>query len=293
MSKPGRYRTVASPLTPADLAPLPEDCPGIDFNQPLRDDEYRQLAELLESYPTKRLYALQLDSTRCEHIIDLGFLRFFPNLSRFSCNVQFLQSLEGIEHLKRLRELRFFKSQHRMSAAPLAELTDLDDLWLDGQFTDRGALHELTGLTNFKMGYAAKIDDLDFIPPNLTRFSMNLGSVTDISALAELPHLQRLSFHKVHSLADLSPLADATALTYLYLVYLNKVTDLFDMSALTELTELTIGALTNLVELRQVLTAPNLTTLSVHQVPNLDHSSWHDTCVGWLAQGKPPFGNKT
>jgi hypothetical protein len=289
MSKPGQYRTVASPLTAEALTPLPEDCPGIVVNQPMRDDEYRQLAELLERQPDKKLYALQVDSTRQEHITTIDFLKFFPRLRRFTCNLAFLRSLQGVEHLRHADSLSLFKSPNRMSAAPLAELTNLKELWLDGHFTDRGALRGLSGLTNFSMGYAGKVADLSFLPPNLTRFSMNLGSITDISALADLPHLQRLSFHKVHSLADLSPLADATALAYLYLVYLNKVTELFDMSALTELTELIIGALTNLAELRQVLTAPSLTTLSVHEVPNLDHQSWRETCQGWLAQGKPPF----
>ena len=75
----------------------------------------------------------------------------------------------------------------------------------------------------------------------------------------------------------------------LYLGYLNKVTHLFDLSALTELTDVTVSAMTNLVDLRPVLSAPSLTKLSVHQLSNLDHVSWHDTCTGWLAQGKPPF----
>jgi hypothetical protein len=69
-----------------------------------------------------------------------------------------------------------------MSAAPLAALTDLDVLWLDGQFSDRDALRELIGLTNFKMGYAAKIPDPSFLPQNLTRFSMNLGCPADKAA---------------------------------------------------------------------------------------------------------------
>jgi hypothetical protein len=285
----GGYRSVASPLTPEALAPLPDDCAGIDFHQPLSEDEYRQLAELLEQHPTKHLYVLQLKSTRHEHITDLRFLRFFPNLRRFSCNVEFLQTLEGVQHLRQADDLRFFKSTHRMSAAPLATLTGLTTLWLDGQFSDRDVLRELTGVTNLSMGYAAKIADVSFLPPNLIRFAMNLGSVTDISALADLPRLQRLSFHKVHGIADLTPLAGATGLRDIYLAYLNKVTHLFDMSALTDLTELTISAMTKLIDLRPVLAAPNLTKLSVYDLPALDPVSWRDTCTGWLAQGKPPF----
>jgi hypothetical protein len=285
----GRYRRITSPLTPEALQPLPADSEGIQFSQPLPEDEYRRLAELLERHPDKRLLALQLESTRLEHITDLGFLRFFPHLRRFSCSLELLQTLDGLECLQSIDDLRVFKALRPMSAAPLAALTTLEYLWLDGQFSDRGVLRELTGVANFKMGYAAKINDLSFLPPNLTRFSMNLGSVTDISALADLADLQRLSFHKVHSIADLSPLADATGLRDIYMAYLNKVTHLFDMSALIDLTELTVSAMTNLTDLRPVLTAPNLIKLSVYDVPSLEPGSWHDTCTGWLAQGKPPF----
>jgi Leucine-rich repeat (LRR) protein len=283
------YRRVTSPLTPDALAPLPEDCKGIQLSQPMAEDEYRQLADLLDRHPDKELFALQVDSTRHEHITDLGFLQFFPGLRIFASTLELLQSLEGIEHLQRVEKLFINKALHRMSAAPLATLTSLRELWLDGQFSDRDVLRGLTGVTNFKMGYAAKLTDLSFLPPNLTRFSMNLGSVTDISALTDMPHLQKLLFHKVHSVADLTPLADATGLHTLYLAYLNKVTHLFDMSALTDLTDLTVSAMTNLTDLRPVLTAPNLTKLTVYDLPALDPVSWRDTCTGWLAQGKPPF----
>ncbi len=206
------FREVASPLSLDALEALPDDCVGIAFSGPLTDEEYRKIAGLLERHPDKKMYASQLDST-CEiHITDLGFLRFFSNLRRFSMRLPWLESLEGIEHLRGADELLIFKMQRRLSAAPLAQLRNLDYLWLDGQYSERGALRDMTGLTNFKMGYAAKIPDLSFLPPNLTRFSMNLGSVTDISALADLPYLNDLSFHKVHSIADLSPLAGVTGL---------------------------------------------------------------------------------
>jgi Leucine-rich repeat (LRR) protein len=289
VSTTGGYRSVASPLTPDALAPLPADCKGIQFSQPLTANEYRQLAELLDRHPGKELFALQVDSTRHPHITDLEFLQYFPTLRIFASTLEMLERLDGIEHLQQAEKVFLHKSQHRMPATPLATLTTLQELWLDGQYRDRSALRELTGVTNFKMGYAAKLTNLGFLPPNLTRFSMNLGSVTDISALADLPHLQRLAFHKVHGIADLAPLASATGLQSLYLAHLTKVTHLFDMSGLTNLTELTVSAMSNLTDLRPVLTAPNLTKLTVFDLPTLDPVSWRETCTGWLDQGKPPF----
>ena len=289
VSTTGTYRRVTTPLTSEALEPLPTVSEGIQFSEPLLADEYRQISELLDHHPDKRLLALQLDSTRSDHITELGFLRFFPNLRNFSCSLELLRTLDGVENLQSAVDLRVFKTQRRLSAAPLGALSTLERLWLDGPFSDRAVLRELTGVTDFNMGYAAKVSDLSFLPPNSARFSMNQGSVTDISALADLPHLRRLSFHKVHGVADLTPLAGAPKLQFLYLAHLNKVTQLFDMSALTELTELTISSMTKLTELRPVLTAPSLTKLTVYDLPALVPGSWHDTCVGWLAQGKPPF----
>ena len=290
----GDYRDVASPLTTDMLASMPEDCAGIAFEDRLTDSEYHQLAALLERQPDKNLYAIQLEPRHGgpgpdAPITDLGFLRFFPNLQRFSCKLEYLQRLDGVEHLKNAREIHIRKTLRNMSAVPLAALTNLGELWLDGHFSDREALRNLTGLIYFKMGYAGEVADLNFLPPSITRFSMNLGSITDISALTALPNLHRLSFHKVHSLTDLSPLAALTGLRHLYLAKLYKVSNLFDMSTMAGLTELELYDLNHLTDLRPVLTAPNLTTLSVYNLPALQPGSWHDTCTGWLAQGKPPF----
>lgn len=282
------YREVAPPLTAQMLEPLPEDCLGILFDQPLADEEYRALAALLERHPAKELYAVQLASA-ANPITDLGFLRHFPNLQRFACNLHPLQSFDGIQSLNHIDKLTVFRPDVTLSAAPLGELTTLRELWLDGHYRDLPVLVNLTGVTYMKMGYAGKLADLNFLPPSVTKFSMNLGSITNIDALAALPNLTWLAFHKVRSLANLTPLTNATSLEYLYFAGLTSVTNLFDMSALTRLAELHIHDLIHLTELHPILTAPNLRKLSVTDLPALDSSSWHDTCTGWLAQNKPPF----
>lgn len=276
------------------LEPLAEDCADVVAVGPLTDDEYHQLACLLERHPDKELHTIQLrppvgGTDPLAPITDLRFLRHFPNLQRFNSSLEYLQSLEGIEHLHNARKIVIFKTSHRMSAGPLAALTGLDHLTLDGHFTQREALRQLTALSALSMGYAGKVTDLTFLPPNLTRFSMNLGSITDISALTEHQHLEFVGFHKVHSLADLTPLSRMTRLRHLYLAKLAKVTQLFDMSALTNLTEVELYYMNHLTDLRPVLTAPKLATLSVYNLPALEPGSWHDTCTGWLAQHKPPF----
>ncbi|MDX1873391.1 hypothetical protein SBI67_14815 [Mycolicibacterium sp. 120266] len=284
----GDYREVTHPLTTQMLAPLPEDCLGILFDQPLADEEYRELAALLERHPGKELYALQLASAT-NPIADLRFLQYFPSLQHFSCNLHLLESFEGIQSLRKLKKLMVFRPDRKLSAAPLSDLITLRQLWLDGSYSDLAALNYLNAVTYIKMGYAGKLSDLSFLPPSVTKFSMNLGSTTNIDALGALPNLTWLAFHKVRSLANLTPLAKATSLQYLYLAGLTSVTELFDMSALTHLAELHVHDLAHLRELHPVLTAPNLRKLSVTDLPALQTNSWHETCTGWLAQGKPPF----
>lgn len=281
-------REVTSPLTAQMLAPLPEDCQGIRFSEPLADEEYRALATMLERQPDKKLYALQLSSAP-NPITDLGFLRHFPNLQRFTCNLHPLESFEGIQSLREVKKLTVMRPDVELSAAPLGELVALRELWLDGHYHDLSVLTNLTAVFDVSMGYAGKLSDLTFLPPSVTKFTMNLGSITNIDALAALPNLTWLAFHKVRSLANLNSLAKATNLEYLYLAGLTSMTDLFDMSALTQLAELHIHGLTHLRELRPVLTAPQLRKLSITDLPALQTNSWHDTCTGWLAQGKPPF----
>jgi hypothetical protein len=270
------------------LAPLPKECLGILLDQPFADEEYRALAALLERHPEKELYALQLASAP-NPITNLGFLRHFPNLQRFACNLHPLQSFDGIQSLRKIDKLTIFRPDRELSVEPLGELITLRELWLDGHYRDLSALANLTSVTYVKMGYAGKLSDLTFLPSSVTKFSMNLGSITNIDALSALPSLTWLAFHKVRNLANLTSLASATNLEYLYLAGLTSVTDLFDMSALTQLAELHIHDLTHLAELQPVLTAPKLRKLSVTDLPALQTNSWHDTCTGWLAQGKPPF----
>jgi hypothetical protein len=117
---------------------------------------------------------------------------------------------------------------------------------------------------------------------------MNLGSITDISAIADTA-LETLALFKVGGLADLSPISQLTSLRALRLYHLNEVASLPDMARLTSLTELVIDDLKRLSDTRPVLTAPKLTELTVVNPANIDSQAWEDTWKTWIAQGKPPF----
>ncbi|MGV9797540.1 hypothetical protein ACWDTP_05710 [Mycobacterium sp. NPDC003449] len=289
------YREVASPLTDEMLAPLSPNCPGVSIVEPLSDGDYQKVAELLSESPDKELYVSQLETPEwssrpfVEHpITDLEFLRFFPSLRRFACNLFYLKSLDGLQHLNACVRLRIFKSPKPLSATPIRELTGLDYLMLDGQVRDLHTLKTLPNLTTLSLGYARKLPGLGFLPASLHTFYMNRGSITDISAVADT-RLEKLSFFKVGALSDLSPISHVTSLRHLQLYHLREITDLPDMTALTDLTDLIIDDLKKLSDTRPVLTAPHLTNLTVTNLPNIDPKAWEQTWKTWLQQGRPPF----
>ncbi|WP_139170321.1 leucine-rich repeat domain-containing protein [Mycolicibacterium fluoranthenivorans] len=295
IENPNAFRSVASPLTPDMLAPLPAESPGVSFEEPLTDADFQALSDFIADYPDKKLFAMQLGPASWSEepsvereITDLEFLRFFPKLKRFTCDMFYLKSLDGLRHLDACTELRIYKSPTRMSVQVVGELDKLEYLMLDGQTRDLSALESLPNLTTLSLGSARKLPGLDFLPRSLRSFTMNLGSITDISAIADTA-LETLAFFKVSGLADLSPISHLTSLRALRLHHLKEVANLPDMSALTQLTELVIDDLKKLSDTRPVLTAPNLTELAVTNLANIDPQAWEATWKTWIAQGRRPF----
>jgi hypothetical protein len=286
-----RYRDITSPVTDDDLTQLPDESAGITLRSALTSREYQRVAELLAHRSELDLYVTQPPSGPLHQysITTLDFLQYFPELRHFSCQLPHLRSLDGLQYLTKCTTLQLFRMTNRLSVAPIADMPALETLFLAGQYRDRDALHHLDTLRSLSLQYAAQLRTLDWLPHHLQRFSMNVGSITDISGLARRPGIQDISFHKTKLLADLSPLAEVTSMTSLYLAQLSKVTQLFDMSGLQQLRKLQILTLRNLTDTRPLLAATNLTELFLYDLPALDPQSWHDTCTGWLAQGKPPF----
>ncbi|MGJ6127238.1 hypothetical protein QN239_32170 [Mycolicibacterium sp. Y3] len=292
-----RYRRVGPSLTSQMLAPLPAESPGISLTEPLSDAEYKQLGEFLADYPDKELFVMQVKPAEWSgkplverEIADLEFLRLFPKLKRFACDMFYLESFDGLRHLRGECTSLMINNPapRRMSVRVLSELSKLEYLMLDGPTRDLDALKSLPNLTTLSLGYARKLPGLDFLPSSLRSFTMNLGSITDISAIADTA-LETLAFFKVGGLADLGPISHLTSLRALRLYHLKEVANLPDMSALTQLTELVIDDLKKLSDTRPVLTAPNLTELTVTNLANIDPQAWETTWKTWIAQGRRPF----
>lgn len=273
-------REVFSPLRREDLAPLPPECPGVVLRSEFTPAEYRELAALLEAHPEKKLSAWPRS---------LEFLQYFPSLRGFSCSTRLLDSLDGLQLLRDCRFLYLHHPAATLSLSPIAEMPSLETLLIDGEYSNHSALALLTSLRTLTLIHAAKLQTLEWLPPNLVDFSMNVGSIRDISGLTRFPNIAEISFHKTRLLADLSPLGSVTGLQKLHLSQLSSVTELFDFSGLQQLRDLRIVTLRKLTDTRPLLAARSLVDLFLYDLPALDPQSWHDTCQGWLDQGKPPF----
>ncbi|CAJ1587603.1 hypothetical protein [[Mycobacterium] wendilense] len=274
-------REIVPPVRGKDLAPLEPDCPGVFLPTPLSPKEYRKVAALLEEHPDNYLHVWGPGN--------LDFLQYFPKQRRFACDIDQLDSLEGLQYLQECRYLSIYRAAKGTSLAPIAGMPKLETLLLGGQYHDHHSLTGMTWLRSLGLIYAAQTKTLDWLPPNLHEFTMDVGSIRDISGLAAHPNIAEISFHKTRLLADLTPLSANTGLRTLHLSQLSSVTELFDFTGLQNLRELHIKTLRKLTDTRPLLAAKNLTELFLYDLPALDPQAWHDTCTGWLAQNKPPF----
>ncbi|MHC1781470.1 MAG: hypothetical protein AB9891_01685 [Anaerolineaceae bacterium] len=88
------YRDLKSPITKAQLSPLNPVCKRVQFDAPLTNDDFEQLADFLKQYPdvTLRIYGHYFAPVQ-----NLSFLEFFPFIKNFHFDVFTLLSLDGLE----------------------------------------------------------------------------------------------------------------------------------------------------------------------------------------------------
>ena len=112
-------REVASPLTPRMLRSLDPRCHTVQFSTPLKDDDHRILGEWLSAYPAVTLRAYG-------SVPDLEWLRFYPQLRRFSADALFdyIESFEGLRHLRPdLHSLTLGSTRRTLSLQALTRFT--------------------------------------------------------------------------------------------------------------------------------------------------------------------------
>lgn len=133
---------------------------------------------------------------------------------------------------------------------PLANLTTLKDLVVNGIFSDVSVIANLTNLTRLSI-YSPNVTSIASLAPltKLTNFSLRYSQVSDISVLANNRDLMYVSL-AANEISDISPLAGLDKIYWLA-VWDNKLTDVSVVSTLTGLILLEVNknAITELPDL--------------------------------------------
>jgi len=134
------------------------------------------------------------------------------------CADEFDAFAGNISHFVNLRSLTIIYPFNLSDLTPLADLTNLTELWLSGN-----QISDLAPLANLS---------------NLTHLQLSENQINDLTPLANLTNL-RMLFLSNNQIHDLTPLANLTNLEDLWL-YGNQVTDFTPLMELTSLLLLVI-----------------------------------------------------
>jgi hypothetical protein len=255
-------RKLSSPLSEKMLSRLDEKCRVVQFDSPLKDSEYRRVADFLGDYPkvSLRVYG------GINPMENLDFLRFLPGIRNFQADLWNLKSLKGLEHLP--RDLTFLglgaTKSKALSLRVLERFDCIQELYLEGHVKDIDVLRSLTSMQKLTLR-SITLPDISLLKPliNLWSLDMKLGGTKDISLLPEIGHLKYLELWMIKGLCDLNAIAEVAPLQYLFLQALPNVRAMPAMKKLANLRRIHIETMKGLYDLSPLLDAPALEELVV------------------------------
>ena len=264
------FLDLASTVSRMDLKRIGSQVHTVQFKSALKDREYEQLAKALESHPevTLRAYGSYDGS-----ITNLDFLRFFPEVRRFSADALYnsLTNIEGLAYLsEKVESIGLGQTRVRVSLAPLARFQALGELFIEGHTKDIEVLGMLTSLRSLTLR-SVTLPGLTLLRPlrELRGLELKLGGTSDLSELPNIGTLEYLELWMVKGLSDLSPIADLRSLEYLFLQALRQVTRLPEMSRLISLRRVWLQTMKGLTDLAPLRDAPSLTQLALVDMRHL------------------------
>lgn len=259
---------VSSPLSQRSLSRPEGRVKTVQFKRVLTEKDYRQLADWLSDNPSVELRAYG-------SIPDLEFLRFFPNLRKFSADSLYdsLESLDGLRHLRPdLHSLSLGATRKTMSLQLLSRFTSLRRLYLEKHTKDIDVLAGLTSLTSLRMRQIS-LPDLSLLLSltELRALELAMGGTRDLSLLPRVGQLEYLELVMIRGLDDVTPVADMPALRYLSLYGLKQVTALpADLSGALLLDTVALEVMKGLTDLAPLLTAPALRRVALVNMTHLE-----------------------
>ena len=269
--RPERSRRFRAPLTPEQLAPLPDSCSTVILSGALEPSEFERIARFLSAYPQVTLHASAHGAPPPFVQTDLAWLAHFPALRRLSIALPDLRDLAGLEHVKfELEELRLGAAGRPLSLSPLRHLRNLRTLGIAGPVENFDTVAEIGQLRDLKLqGFA--LPDLSPLKPlvALQQLTIHDGAIESLSGSESLCSLEKLEIAFVDRLSDLTALAQLSALRDLTLAHLGNVAALPSLGALERLRRVRLEGLKLLRDLSPVASARYLEEIELVQLPLL------------------------
>lgn len=194
----------------------------LQFDVPLPDDVLAAAADALRRHPEVELRAYGRDVDP-----ELGWLEGFEHIEHLSIELWNTTSFDVLARFTGLRSLGLGETKSkRPSLGFLPELSQLEDLWLEGHDKDFGAVAAVAQLRRLalRVPRAKSLDPLRG-HSGIEVFSMDFGGIRDVSPLADMPNLRALELYQVRTLdtGDLDSLGECAALEVVSLGALRNV----------------------------------------------------------------------
>lgn len=169
--------------------------------------------------------------------------------------------LSALVGMSKLKYLSLSTSGIEVDIQPIAALTSLEELYIDGTRANHNGCEFVSEMKNLKVLEISVVSDLSGVE-NLTNLeTLRVYAVKNISPIAGCKKLKNLHLETDVEVSELNALSGLTELTDLELSGPN-ISDLSGLSTLTNLKKLAIGS-ENLTDLSGLSTLSNLTTLHI------------------------------
>jgi hypothetical protein len=258
-------RLIRSPLTREMLEPLERSCDLVSIAGDVDDDEYVQVARLIEHQPSVTL-RVHSDQNNLE------FLRHFQHLGRFDVAMPYLESWAGLRYLPADAEhLSLEGTKKTLSLSILRRFTELRKLYLEGHRKDIGVLEDLTKLEELTLR-SVTLPDLSLLVglQHLWSLDIKLGGTKNLALLPRIQSLKYLELWGVFGLEDLNPIASTTSLQFLFLQDLPRVRAIPPLDALIDLRRVHLETLKGLTEVCAFANAQGLEEVLAVAMGNLE-----------------------
>ncbi|MBV6418120.1 MAG: hypothetical protein CMLOHMNK_02904 [Steroidobacteraceae bacterium] len=274
---------LAEPISRRDVVALLRDSAirVVQTSSPISVASWTRLdAELFSQRPEIQLRVYGFNSSEC----DLSFARAMNNVRHFAAdclrkarNVDSVAAIPALESLSigifELESFCFLEGvspnlsrlflgatrSKKPSLEPLARLTNLRELYLEGQQKEIEILSDLITLQDLTLR-SIVTPNLEYIAdlPALWSLDIKLGGIRDLSATSKVKSLKYLELWQIRGLEDVSVISGLSSLQNLFLQSLSRVISMPRLERCESLRRIVLQNMRGLKDLSALQFAPAL-----------------------------------